>query len=700
MEIRALRPERDTRLEQAVRPILHLVTCLIALLLAPGAWGQIMDSDADGLEDPWDNCSQTYNPAQLDQDEDGFGDRCDADFDNDGIVAGSDFTYFTERFGLGGAAAEGADLDGSGSVAGNDFVLFMDLFGREPGPGALAPPEEAGSIAGIVREGWIRGPSGGDQAVVFEDVEGVAFYEGDIILGSTEALMQGPADSDSSSSSSSSGGIGSVTQSGVVVRGSQYRWPGGVIPFTFDVELSETMRARALEAIAHWESYTQVEFVERTAVNDHEFPDWVHFQPVDRGCSAHIGRAGIGRQSVNLATACSLGNVIHEIGHSVGFWHHQAKSNRDDYVEILWENIEPGADGICGTGDPGDRCSQFEKHEDDGDDIDQWYDYESIMHYPRWAFSRNGLDTIRPLDPDAVIGQRQGLSEGDVSAANALLGVSEWRISSAGTHRYERLNNASSTLATIRFGDFDGDGRTDVFETIGGTWYVSDGGESRYRPVNTSSNTIDELRFADFDGDGRTDVFYRSPAGEWLVSYGATGRYQLINTASETIDQLRFGDFDGDGRADVFTVGDGEWKVSYGGTGRYRVINTSNQIIDQLGFADFNGDGRTDVFSKVDTGDWGVGEWLVSYGGTSRYRTLNSMSTAVHRLRIGDFDGDGRDDVFTTSSNGQWLVSFAGSTPWTVINEASESLEELVLGDFTGDGRADVFMATGERAPL
>ena len=30
------------------------------------------------------------------------------------------------------------------------------------------------------------------------------------------------------------------------------------------------------------------------------------------------------------------------------------------------------------------------------------YDYDSIMHYPRWAFSKNGRDTIVPKQAGAV----------------------------------------------------------------------------------------------------------------------------------------------------------------------------------------------------------------------------------------------------------------------------------------------------------
>ena len=62
----------------------------------------------------------------------------------------------------------------------------------------------------------------------------------------------------------------------------------------------------------------------------------------------------------------------------------------------------------------------FDQHITDGDDIGA-YDYGSIMHYPRDAFSIDGSDTLTPINPaSAAIGQRTALSAGDVAAANTL----------------------------------------------------------------------------------------------------------------------------------------------------------------------------------------------------------------------------------------------------------------------------------------
>jgi Astacin (Peptidase family M12A) len=51
--------------------------------------------------------------------------------------------------------------------------------------------------------------------------------------------------------------------------------------------------------------------------------------------------------------------------------------------------------------------------------FDTSYDYMSVMHYPRWAFSTNGRDTMVPLDRRYLdyIGSPE-LSEGDVTRIN------------------------------------------------------------------------------------------------------------------------------------------------------------------------------------------------------------------------------------------------------------------------------------------
>jgi hypothetical protein len=104
------------------------------------------DADADGVCDAADDCSEAANPSQLDTDLDGYGNACDADYGNDGVVGGMDFVALGRAFGARlGEPDYSPDLDanGDGVIGGPDYVVLGRLFAGPPGPSGLAC---AGSI--------------------------------------------------------------------------------------------------------------------------------------------------------------------------------------------------------------------------------------------------------------------------------------------------------------------------------------------------------------------------------------------------------------------------------------------------------------------------------------------------------------------------------------------------------------------------
>jgi len=96
------------------------------------------DTDGDGVADNLDNCIQIPNPDQLNSNAgvDPYGNRCDADLNNDGFVNIADLAAFKAVF---GSSDADADLDGSGFVNIADLAIFKSLFGKPPGPSGLAP---------------------------------------------------------------------------------------------------------------------------------------------------------------------------------------------------------------------------------------------------------------------------------------------------------------------------------------------------------------------------------------------------------------------------------------------------------------------------------------------------------------------------------------------------------------------------------
>lgn len=120
------------------------------------------DTDGDGIPDAEDNCRLHHNPAQRDSDEDGIGNRCDPDVDNNGRVETSwGHIYPRPRRGdleaialtiRSGRHDANHDLDGDGRVDENDLALAQLWLFRPPGPsGRLESEREA------AKRGWAFG---------------------------------------------------------------------------------------------------------------------------------------------------------------------------------------------------------------------------------------------------------------------------------------------------------------------------------------------------------------------------------------------------------------------------------------------------------------------------------------------------------------------------------------------------------------
>lgn len=142
------------------------------------------------------------------------------------------------------------------------------------------------------------------------------------------------------------------------------------------------------KAIQIVENVTCLRFVNHT-----DELDFVTFTGDTARCVSKVGRIG-GEQFIKLVNS-SVGeecfripSILHEIMHVLGFHHIHRGMDRDKYIKIIWENVLP------------ERIHKLLTRGNDGDltDFDVGYDVDSLLHYSKDAYSKNGKNTIETID--------------------------------------------------------------------------------------------------------------------------------------------------------------------------------------------------------------------------------------------------------------------------------------------------------------
>ncbi|KAM7071292.1 meprin A subunit beta [Acridotheres tristis] len=189
------------------------------------------------------------------------------------------------------------------------------------------------------------------------------------------------------------------------IIGDNYRWPH-VIPYVLEDSLEMNAKGLILKAFEQYRLKTCIDFKpwegEKNYISVFK----------GSGCWSSVGNMQMGLQQLSIGANCDrIGTIEHEFLHALGFWHEQSRSDRDDYVTIVWDRIQSGKE------------HNFNKYDDKtSDSLNVPYDYNSVMHYSKTAF-RNGTEpTIITNIPDFldVIGQRMDFSEYDLQKLNQL----------------------------------------------------------------------------------------------------------------------------------------------------------------------------------------------------------------------------------------------------------------------------------------
>lgn len=161
-------------------------------------------------------------------------------------------------------------------------------------------------------------------------------------------------------------------------------------------------------ALISYHDNTCIRFIPRRSKD----VDYISIQSEKTGCWSSLGRIG-GPQVVNLQNpGClqTMGTVIHELMHAVGFYHEQNREERDNHVYIATNNIRPGTEN---------NFDKAPKGTTSGYGVP--YDFGSVMHYGEHAFSVNNRATIVAKGKtNGRMGQRDGFSKLDISKINKM----------------------------------------------------------------------------------------------------------------------------------------------------------------------------------------------------------------------------------------------------------------------------------------
>jgi uncharacterized protein (TIGR03437 family) len=237
-----------------------------------------------------------------------------------------------------------------------------------------------------IRNGVFR-----DRPVTYRVMNGLAILEDDMILGSPDELEAADAAKTRPS------------RDALIIPDTRFRWTNATIPYRIDADIPNPQRI--MDAVAHWNANTPIRMTPYSGeANRLRFIRENNFGI----CFSSVGMIG-GEQTIRVDDTCTAGALIHEIGHTVGFYHEQSRIDRDRYVSVAFENINKAL-----VNNFNQNFAAQEKAP---------YDYGSIMHYGRYSDARNVFaPTIETIPAGMSIGQLTVLSPEELLSVRQMYG--------------------------------------------------------------------------------------------------------------------------------------------------------------------------------------------------------------------------------------------------------------------------------------
>lgn len=198
-----------------------------------------------------------------------------------------------------------------------------------------------------------------------------------------------------------------------------YRWPNGTVPVVLESSVFIDNNYNLIKsAMDYFNFNTGIIFKERDGEEDYLVIKCVPDDKTGKAGSSEVGRQRNGSNILELINGnFTTGTVLHELMHALGVLHEQARDDRDNFIEIKWDNIKEDAK----------KNYQIEGNAT----IRSAYDYCSIMQY---GSSSNGF-AIDPKKPTIVcktngmltncpdcMGNRTALTQMDLDGLDKLYG--------------------------------------------------------------------------------------------------------------------------------------------------------------------------------------------------------------------------------------------------------------------------------------
>jgi hypothetical protein len=163
------------------------------------------------------------------------------------------------------------------------------------------------------------------------------------------------------------------------------KWSNNTVVYSIESNFSAAVLSEFQASMQEWSSKTNVRFKERTNETD-------YVRIISNGASCNCGSAYLGVVNSNgfigsiaLGSGSTKSVITHEIGHTLGYTHEQNRVDRDQFINVLYENIQEGGRDqyFIATG---------------SSTLTSALDYDSIMMYGSGTFGNGNGPTMTRID--------------------------------------------------------------------------------------------------------------------------------------------------------------------------------------------------------------------------------------------------------------------------------------------------------------